>query len=581
MKKSELIFENLKKSRLVALLTPGSAEDCQKAYEMFHDQGIVLEIALRSDSGIAGIEAVLSAFPDALLLAGTVLTGKQAEAAIGAGAAGVVSADYIPDVVEACVAKDIMCVPGGLCDAGKQLVQKAEAYGCSLEELKNDYPYQWVYKLFPAFAAGRSQMDLAGAWRGPFKDLTVIYTGGITAETLEPALRTDPRGIFCASALTKKWPDAEATLADVRLWKDLLEIKPSREQSRKTFQAGERKGAKAVSFGETLLRLSPPQGVRLAQAKNFDLHFGGAEANVAVGWAQLGLEACYVSAIPNNELGDNCLRTLMSYGVDTRSIVRKGERLGIYYLEHGSGPRPSKVVYDRAHSAITELNPEDLDWENILKDALWFHWTGITPALGDSVLQSLRLGLEKAKAGGVTVSCDLNYRRKLWSESRAKEVMTELMPFVDVLFANEEDPQRVFGMSPGKSDVSAARIDSEDYKELSRELAESFDLKTVAISLRESLSASENGWSACTYEQGEFFISRKYHVNVVDRVGAGDAFASALIASLIQGKKGQEALEFAVAAACLKHSILGDFNWIKAEEAEKLAAGDVSGRVQR
>ena len=581
MKRSERIFENLKKSRLIALLTPRSTEECLKAYEIFQDLGIVLEIALRSDSGIAGIETVLAAHPDALVLAGTVMTGKQAEDAVKAGAAGVVSADYIPPVVDVCVAEDIMCVPGGLSDVGKQLVHKAEAYGLTLEELRKKYPYQWIYKLFPAYMGGRSQMDLARAWRGPYKDLSVVYTGGITEDTLNQAVLKDPQGIFCASALAKTLENPEAARLTVRRWKEILEPKPARGDSPKAPQVGEESRIKAVSFGETLMRLSPPQGIRLVQARNFDVFFGGAEANVAVDWAQLGLESFYVSALPDNELGDNACRTLKSYGVDTRFVIRRGKRLGTYYLEHGAGPRPSKVVYDRGHSAICELSPEDLDWDSILEKARWFHWTGITPALGDSVLLILRRALEKAQALGVTVSCDLNYRTKLWSEGRAREVMTELMPFVDILFGNEEDPQRIFGIQLGKSDVSEARLDMEDYREMTRNLAETFSFKKVAISLRESVSASENYWSACLFDGRDFRTSRRYHLMVVDRVGAGDAFASALIASLIQGKKEQEALEFAVAAACLKHSIVGDFNLVSSPEVEKLAAGDVSGRVLR
>jgi len=581
MKKSERVFENLKNGRLIALLTPRSAEECLKAYEMFQAQGIVLEIALRSDSGIDGIRSVLAAHPDALILAGTVMTGKQAEDAVKAGAAGIVSADYIPDVIDVCAAEDVMCVPGGLSDAGKQLAHKAKAYGCSIEALREMYPYQWIYKLFPAFTEGRSNMELARAWRGPYKGLAVIYTGGITSETLEQAVRKDPSGIFCASALTKNLDDAEETRAAARKWKSKLNREPVHQPSRMTLKTEGKGGIKTVSFGETLLRLSPPKGIRLAQAGHFDLHFGGAEANVAVGWAQLGLDAYYVTALPDNELGDNAQRTLNSYGVDTRYVLRKGQRLGVYYLEHGAGPRPSKVVYDRAHSAITEIESDDLDWDAILEDARWFHWTGITPALGDSVLQTLRSGLDRARALGVTVSCDLNFRKKLWSEGRAKEVMTELMPFVDVLFANEEDPQRVFGMSLEKSDVSAARLETEDYRNLSRKLAETFSFEKVAISLRESVSASENFWSACLYDGQSFYNSRRYHLTIVDRVGAGDAFASALIAAWVQGKNEQEALEFAVAAACLKHSIYGDFNLISSDEVEKLASGDVSGRVQR
>lgn len=581
MNKSEQIFNSLKSGRLIALLTPQSAEQCLRAYELFESQEVVLEIALRSEFGISGLETVLAAHPNALVLAGTVMTRKQAQESVRAGAAGVVSPDYIPEVVDICAAEDVMCVPGGLSDVGKQLVRKAEAYGCDLEELKQTYPYQWVYKLFPAFSNGHSRIGLAKAWRGPFKGLTVIYTGGITADTLEQASRDDPQGIFCASELTRDVDEAQVTLDTVQRWKEKMKTEPALAAPRKSLEAEDGSGFKTVCFGESLIRLSPPQGVRLIQARTFDVHFGGAEANVAVSLAQLGLKSFYVTALPANELGDSAIRTLRSCGVDTRFIIRKGKRLGLYYLEHGSGPRPSRIVYDRAHSAVTELTFDDVDWDSILEGASWFHWTGITPALGDSVLQILRHGLEKARASGITVSCDLNYRKKLWSEGRAREVMTELMPFVHVLFGNEEDPQRIFGFRPEKSDVAEARLDIEDYKDMTRHLVETYSFQKVAISLRESVSASENFWSACLFNGQTFYRSRRHRLMIVDRVGAGDAFAAGLVAALLYGKKDAEALEYAVAAACLKHSIQGDFNSISPEEVESLAAGDSSGRVRR
>ena len=581
MGKSQRVFEELKKSRLVALLTPSSVEECLDAFEIFQSEGIVLEIALRSEYGIKGIEKVLTKNPEALVLAGTVLTPKQAQVAIAAGAAGIVSADYFPEVVDACVERDIMCVPGGLADAGKQLVHKAAAYGCSLEELKEKFPYQWVYKLFPAFWGSFSHMEIAKAWRGPFKDLTVIYTGGVTRENLERAVRIDPQGIFCASALAKVVGAPEVAHSSIRSWKERLVGKVVQPVSPVPESGKKKRQAKVVTFGEMLMRLSPPVGVRLASARNLDLFFGGAEANVAVGLAQFGLNAFYVTALPENDLAENALRVLRAYGVDTRFIVRKGDKLGVYYLEHGAGPRPSKVVYDRAFSTVTGLHPGDLDWTLILDGVRWFHWTGITPALGDSVISVLKEGLEEAKKKGISVSCDLNFRKKLWSPERAKAVMTDLMSYVDILFGNEEDAQSVFGLQPGKSDVREAKLDMDGYRELTEQLIRLFDLKKAAITLRESLSASENFWSACLHDGQNFFSSRRYHVHIVDRVGAGDAFVSGMIAGWIGGKNEQEALEFGVAAACLKHSILGDFNVIRAEGVERLAAGDTSGRVVR
>lgn len=584
MKKSEKIYARLKKNRLIALLTPKSAEGCVKAYELLSPFGITLEIAIRSEYAISGLSAICDKYPDSLVLAGTVLTRKQAQDAISAGAAGIVSADFIPEVVEVCVEDDIMCIPGGLSDAGKQLVLKAEGYECSLEDLRQIYPYQWVYKLFPAYSGNLSQMDLASSWQGPFKGLTVIYAGGITLDTLSDAVRKDPEGIFCASALTKNIGEPDELKEDVERWKAAIDPKSFRAlrtSQEKTVAPIDGPAPKVVTFGEMLMRLSPPHGIRLQNARNFELNFGGAEANVAVLLAQFGLHSFFITVIPKSDLGDSALGTLKMHGVDTRFITREGERMGIYYLERGSGPRPSKVIYDRAHSSFSAIKRGDFDWERTLENAKWFHWTGITPALGDSVAACLREALGVAKDKGITVSVDLNYRKKLWSEAKAKEVMTGLMPFVDILIGNEEDPIRIFGMRPKGSDVSAGKINIEGYQILADELVQRFGFKKVCITLRESISASENIWSACLFDGKNFYRSPKYHVWITDRVGAGDAFAAGLIYSHLKGKEDPEALRFGVAAACLKHSIRGDFTLASVEEVDRLAAGEKSGRVQR
>ncbi len=582
MNKSQKAFRNIQKSQLIALLTPQSQRECVKAYEMLRPFNVVLEVAMRSEYAVDGIKAIMKKFPDACVLAGTVMTREQAEEAIQAGAAGIVSADYIPAVVDACVEKDVMCVPGGLSDVGKQLVRKADGYGCSLEELREKYPYQWIYKLFPAFSGKLSNMDLSHSWKGPYKNLTVIYTGGISLSTLKDAVKKDPDGVFCASALTKYISELNRMKQEVQQWKDML--KPPLPKVRKIVKIKKEEeplGPRVVTFGEMMIRLSPSPGIRLQSARNFDLNFGGAEANVAVSLARHGINTSFVTALPPNDLGDYALRTLRMHGVDTRFILQKGKRIGVYYLEHGSGPRPSKVIYDRAHSAFSEIESSDLDWERILDNVQWFHWTGITPALRDSVASSLRQALELAKMRGITVSADLNYRKMLWSEDKAKEVMTGLMEYVDVLFGNEEDPTRVFGVRPKRTDVAAGKLNVEDYRELANTLLKRFRLKKVAISLRESLSASENIWSACLLSGNKFIKSQKYRVWIVDRVGTGDAFAAGLIYKYLKGKTDQEALDFGVAAACLKHSICGDFNLVSVEEVERMVGGETSGRVQR
>jgi 2-dehydro-3-deoxygluconokinase len=285
--------------------------------------------------------------------------------------------------------------------------------------------------------------------------------------------------------------------------------------------------------------------------------------------------------VPANDLGDNACRVLTSQGVDTSFILRQGDRLGVYYLEHGSGPRPSQVIYDRAGSAVSRIKSSDLDWDKILEDAAWFHWTGITPALGDNVAEALRQGLELARKMGITVSVDLNYRKKLWSEKKAREVMSQLMAYVDICIGNEEDPTRIFGITPAGTDVEKGRIAAEGYRQLAAELRDRFGFRKVAITLRESLSASENNWSSCLDNGSDFLLSPRHRVWIVDRVGSGDAFAAGLIYSLIQDKPDQEALDIGVAAAVLKHSISGDFNLVSLKEVERLAAGDQSGRIQR
>ncbi len=585
---SSEILRRMRETRLIALLTPETSEACVKAYEIAESEGILLEIAFRSAAALPGIRAIREAHPDALVLAGTVLSREQARLAVEAGAAGVVSADYLPEVVEECVRHDIMCVPGGLADVGKQLAQKAALYGCSLEELRTQHPHQWIYKLFPAFSGTHSHVGLAKAWRGPYKNLVVVYTGGISRAALKEAAAHDPQGIFCASALTQNLGQPELMRKDIREWRRALrspaapiavEPEPTDIQAEET-KAGSSSGP-AVTFGELMLRLSPPQGRRLRTAVGFEAHFGGAEANVAASLAGWRRPVRFVTALPAGDLGENALASLRARGVDTACIFRKSQRMGLYFLEHGSGVRPSKVVYDRARSAITQVTGADFDWAAILKDAAWFHWTGITPALGPGPAEALEEGLKAARTLRVRVSVDLNYRARLWSESEARETMERLMPYVDICIGNEEDPSRIFGIQAAHTDVERGELDAEGYRSLTAELQEKFGFAKVAITLRESLSASENHWSACLYNGEEFLLGPRYRVPIVDRVGTGDAFAAGLIHSWLKGRDDQAALDFGVAAAAWKHSLYGDFNQAGEEEIERLAAGDRTGRIRR
>lgn len=341
--------------------------------------------------------------------------------------------------------------------------------------------------------------------------------------------------------------------------------------------------AEYLSFGEIMLRLKSPANERFFQSPLLEATFGGGEANVAVALANFGLNAGFVSALPQNDIGDAAIRELHRFGVDTTAVVRGGGRVGIYYLETGANQRPSRVVYDRAGSSIATAQPGDFDWERIFTGARWFHITGITPALSASAAEHSFESVRAARAHGLTVSCDFNYRGKLWKYGRsAIEVMSELVKFVDVGIANEEDCQKSLGVTVDV-DVRSGALDRGKYEALSEKMMETYpNLSVMAITLRESMSADRNGWSACLRDQDGFRLSRRYEISdIVDRVGGGDSFASALIYGLNACKDRQEALEFAVAASCLKHSIPGDFNRVSAAEVRNLLGGDASGRVQR
>jgi 2-dehydro-3-deoxygluconokinase len=341
---------------------------------------------------------------------------------------------------------------------------------------------------------------------------------------------------------------------------------------------------KVVTFGEIMLRLSTPGFTRFVQADSFEVTFGGGEANVAVSLANYGLESYFVTKLPAHEIGQAAVNHLRRFGVRTDFIVRGGERVGIYFLETGASQRPSKVIYDRAGAAITTLEPGEINWEQVLEDAHWFHWTGITPALGEPVRAELRRALEVARQLGVKVSADLNYRAKLWSVEEAQRVMRALMEYVDVCIANEEDAEKSLGIKPKGVDVETGKLDEAAYAELARELKQTFGFQTVAITLRESFSASVNGWSALMIDEQdcrEPYRSRRYEIQLVDRVGGGDALAGGLIYGLLTKRDTRQALEFAVAASCLKQTIPGDFNLVSADEVEKLAHGAGSGRVER
>lgn len=339
--------------------------------------------------------------------------------------------------------------------------------------------------------------------------------------------------------------------------------------------------AKVVTMGEIMLRLSTNGNSRFVQSDNFDVVYGGGEANVAVSLANYGHDAYFVTKLPAHEIGQCAVNSLRQMGVNTSFIARGGDRVGIYFLETGASMRPSKVIYDRAHSAISEATAEDFDFDAIFKDADWFHWTGITPALGENAQKIIEQALISAKKHGVTVSVDLNYRKKLWTSAEAQECMTKLMKYVDVCIGNEEDAEKCLGFKPGETDVTSGDLELDGYKDIFTKMKDKFGFKYIATSLRQSYSASDNGWSALAYDGKEFYRSRKYDIRIVDRVGGGDSFSGGFIHGLIKYGDYKKALEFAVAASALKHTIPGDFNLVSESEVETLMNGDASGRVQR
>lgn len=342
---------------------------------------------------------------------------------------------------------------------------------------------------------------------------------------------------------------------------------------------------KIVTFGEIMLRLSPPGFLRFTQARSFDVIYGGGEANVAASLAQFGMLVDYITRLPKNDIGEACLQYLRQYGIGTSKVILGGERLGIYFLENGAVQRGSKVIYDRANSSLASIQKGMLDWQQIFADADWFHWTGITPAVSQGAAEVCLEAVQTAKRLGVTVSCDLNYRKNLWKWGRkASEVMPELVSSCDVAIGNEEDAEKVFGIKAPEVDVIAGKVEASQYLYVCEQLVQRFpSLKTVAITLRGSISASHNTWSGVLWQAGSFYRAPIYDItHIVDRVGGGDAFASGLIYGLRSfGADYQRALNFAVAASCLKHSIIGDFNQVSVTEVEGIMGGDVSGRVSR
>ena len=342
-----------------------------------------------------------------------------------------------------------------------------------------------------------------------------------------------------------------------------------------------KENVKVVTFGEIMLRLAPEGYLRFVQADRFEATYGGGEANVAVSLAQMGVETSYVTKLPANEIGQAAVNSLRRYGVNTDYIIRGGNRVGIYYLEKGASQRPSKVIYDRAGSSIATAEQKDFDWDEIFQGAKWFHFTGITPALSEELAEICLQACKVAKEKEIKISCDLNYRNKLWSKDKARKTMEKLCPYVNLCIANEADAEDVFGIHAENTNITKGEIDYQAYTSVAEQLTSRFSFDSVAITLRTSLSANDNKWAGMLYQDGKSYFSTEYPVHIVDRVGGGDSFGAGLIYSQLKNFDAQRAIDYAVAASCLKHSVEGDFNLVTADEIEKLAGGDASGRVQR
>ena len=533
------------------------------------------EVTFRREGADLCIKSMKEEYPDMLVGAGTVLNKEQVDKALNAGAEFIVSPGLDEEIVSYCLEKNICVIPGV-----STASDVAKAYSLGLR----------VVKFFPAEAAGGVKM--LKALSAPYNMMTFMPTGGISKDNmasyyaLKNVIACGGSFMIDAKAIKEGNFDkiknlTKEVVSAINALGDDSNKTETKEVCEKNIDLSDLSDKKVITFGELMLRLAPEGYLRFVQADAFEATFGGGEANVSISLANFGMNTSFVTKLPAHEIGQMSVNSLRKYGVDTSLIVRGGNRVGIYYLEKGASQRASKVIYDRAGSAIAEAKKSDFDWDKIFDGAGWFHFTGITPALSDELAEIALEACKKAKEKGIIISCDLNYRNKLWSKEKAGEVMGKLCKYVDVCISNEEDANDVFKIKAPDTDVTAGEINSEGYKYVAEELKKRFGFSFVAITLRESISASDNRWGAMLYDGKDYYFSKKYNVHIVDRVGGGDSFGAGLIYSLTHNATPKDAIEFAVAASCLKHSIEGDYNFVSVDEVNKLAKGDASGRVQR
>lgn len=564
------VFDKIKQLKMVPVI---ALEDVSKApllAKALCDGGLpCAEVTFRCKDAQKSIEEMKKACPQMLVGAGTVLTKEQVDLAVGAGAEFIVSPGLNEEIVLYCLEKGVTIIPG-VATPGE--IEKALSLGLT------------TVKFFPAEANGGVKM--LKALSAPYGMMSFMPTGGISLDNMDSyyALKNV---IACGGSfmVTPKLINEGKFDEITSITRKAVEkLNPSTEDetfSKQKINLSNISGKRVITFGELMLRLAPEGYFRFAQADTLEATFGGGEANVSVSLANFGMNTAFVSKLPAHEIGQAAVNSLRKYGVDTSLIVRGGERVGIYYLEKGASQRPSKVIYDRAGSAIAKAEANDFDWDKIFENAGWFHFTGITPALSDELATIVIEACKAAKERGIVISCDLNYRNKLWSKEKAGQVMGEICKYVDVCIANEEDANDVFNIKADNTDVTKGEINHEGYKSVAKKLAERFGFSYVAITLRESISANDNNWAAMLYDNKDFYFSKKYAVHIVDRVGGGDSFGAGLIYSMMNNENPQKTIEFAVAASCLKHSVEGDFNMVSVNEVRKLAEGDGSGRVQR
>jgi len=565
-------FEKLKQYKMIPVVALQNTDDALPLAKALIEGGLpCAEITFRHPGAEKCIKAIKDTYPDMFVGAGTVLNREQVDKAIEAGAEFIVSPGLNEDTVKYCLEKNICVIPG--CSNPSDI---EKAYSLGLRTVK----------FFPAQACGGVKM--LKALSAPYNMMSFMPTGGISKDNMDSyyALKNVIAcgGSFMVDSKAMKEGDFDKIRDLTKEVCELLHKDDSDEKidvSSKKINLSGLKDKKIITFGELMLRLAPEGYLRFVQADKFEATFGGGEANVSVSLANYGLKSAFVTKLPKHEIGQMAVNSLRKYGVDTDLIIRGGDRVGIYYLEKGASQRPSKVIYDRAGSSIAKADKNDFNWDKIFENVGWFHFTGITPALSDECADITEEACKAAKERGIIISCDLNYRNKLWSKEKAGKVMDRLCKYVDVCIANEEDANDVFGIKAENTDVTTGTINSDGYKFVAKALAERFGFSYVAITLRESVSASDNRWGAMLYDGNDHYFSKKYNVHIVDRVGGGDSFGAGLIYSLINEYNPQDTIEFAVAASCLKHSIEGDYNFVNTDEVKKLAMGDGSGRVQR